>query len=375
MNSTSPACDVFVAGLGVMGSAAAHALARAGLHVVACDERIPPHDRGSSHGESRIIRAAYFEHPLYAPLARRAAELWRGLEQECGRSLLRITGGLNIGPVDGTLVSGALASARQHAIPHEVLSATQLSERFPGLRVRSSDVAVFEPDAGILNPEECVAAQLDAARRAGAELHLAEPLVNWRRTGTGFRIDTAAGSYRADTLVLALGPWLPAFRARLPLQVARQAVFWFAPATPQLYTPDRLPHYLIEFEPNRVFYGFPDLGSGVKCAIHHEGERTTPDLVDRTMRSAEYAAVSELVARFLPGALGELRRFSVCLYTNTPDLHFLLDQDRDEAGVWLMSACSGHGFKFAPAVAELLVESITNTGRPVPELFAASRLA
>jgi sarcosine oxidase len=206
-------------------------------------------------------------------------------------------------------------------------------------------------------------------------LHLSEPLLGWQRSADGFRIDTSSASYHARTLILALGPWLPAFREELSLQVTRQTVFWFAPEKPELYTPGRLPHYLIEFEPDRIFYGFPDLGHGVKCTVHHEGEITSADDVDRTMRGAEYAEVRALAEQFLPGAVGELTRFSVCLYTNTPDLHFVLDQDGKEPDVWLLSACSGHGFKFAPALAELLVTSMTGMGGPRHDLFSASRLS
>ncbi len=366
--------DAFVAGLGVMGGAVARALARAGLRVAGCDERQPPHDRGSSHGESRIIRAAYFEGPVYAPLARRAVALWRALEEETGRSLLRVTGGLNIGLDAGALVRGALASASRYGIAHERVGGAELMQRYPALRVGPDETAVFEPDAGILDPEECVAAQIESARAAGAQLRLGDGLVAWRRAGAELRVTTASGECTARTLVLALGAWLPVFRPELALRVARQPIFWFDPLEPALHAPERLPHFLIEFEPGRFFYGFPDLGHGLKCAIHHEGEVTTADSVERRLRPAEHERVRSLLARFLPRAAGRLRSSAVCLYTNTADGHFLIDRDPADPGVWLLSACSGHGFKFAPALAELLLEALTGPGDAPLEAFSLERL-
>jgi sarcosine oxidase len=367
--------DAFVAGLGVLGGAVARALARAGFRVAGCDEREPPHALGSSHGQSRILRAAYFEAPVYAPLARRALALWRELEAETGRPLLRVTGGLHIGPADGGVVRGALASAQQHGIRHERLDAAELMRRYPALRAVGGESAVFEPDAGILDPESCVAAQIESARAAGAELRLGERLVGWRPAGAELRVATASGECAARTLVLALGAWLPAFRPELPLCVSRQPVFWFDPLEPALHAPERLPHFLIEFEPGRVFYGFPDLGSGLKCAIHREGEATTAEAVDRRLRPAESEQVRALLARYLPRAAGALRAASVCLYTNTPDGHFLVDRDPADPGVWLVSACSGHGFKFAPALAELVLDALAGRDAPLLVPFSLARLA
>jgi sarcosine oxidase len=367
--------DAFVAGAGVMGGAVARALARAGLRVGGCDARQPPHDRGSSHGESRIIRAACFEGPLYARLARRALGLWRALEQESGRALLRVTGGLNVGPEDGPLLRGALESAREQGIAHERIGAAELMRRHPALRVEAGAAAVFEPGAGILDPERCVAAQLESARAAGAELRLGEALLGWRRAGSDLRVRTTRGEFAARALVLALGPWLPAVRPELPLRVTRQPVFWFDPLDAGPHAPERLPHFLIEFEPGRVFYGFPDLGGGLKCAVHHGGEPTTAEGAERVLRPDELEHARSLLARYLPRAAGGLRRSAVCLYTNTPDGHFLIDRDPADPGVWLVSACSGHGFKFAPALAELLAGALAGRGDPALERFSTARRA
>jgi sarcosine oxidase len=248
-------------------------------------------------------------------------------------------------------------------------------QRYPALRLGAGEAAVFEPGAGILDPEQCVAAQIESARAAGAQLRLGDGLVAWRRVGAELRVTTASGECTARTLVLALGAWLPAFRPGLPLRVTRQPVFWFDPIEPAIHAPERLPHFLIEFEPGRVFYGFPDLGHGLKCAIHHDGEITTADGVDRRLRPGEQERVRSLLERFLPRAAGRLRSSAVCLYTNTTDGHFLIDRDPLEPGVWLLSACSGHGFKFAPALAELLLEALTGSGAAQLESFSSERFA
>ena len=356
-----------------MGSAVARALARAGLRVAGCDAYQPPHDKGSSHGESRIIRAAYFEDPVYVPLARRALDLWRELEAESGDALLRVTGGLNIGPAEGMLVRGALASVHTHGIAHEQIDSAELQRRFPALRSATDDVAVWEPEAGVLDPEACVAALAESARRAGADLHTNSALISWKHGEHAVQVRTAHGDFQTRTLILTLGAWLPDFPVQLPLRVTRQSMFWFETLDALLHSPDRLPHYLIEFEPGRVFYGFPDLGHGLKCAIHHEGSNTLPDQVDRALHNDEVDRVRSLLERYIPRASGPLLRHATCLYTNSPDGHFVIDRDPAAPDVWLFSACSGHGFKFAPALAELLVHTLATgaTDRLAP--FAAGR--
>jgi sarcosine oxidase len=224
----------------------------------------------------------------------------------------------------------------------------------------------------VLDPELCLGALLESARAAGAELHYDEKLVGWRSDGTSVVIETVRGEYRARSLILAVGPWLPWFKPLLALRVTRQPAFWFEPTAPELYSADRQPHYLIEYELGRIFYGFPDLGRGVKCALHYNAPITTADHVDRSLRTSDVDAVRSLLERFLPAAAGPLLRQSVCLYTNTPDLHFLVDRDPLESQVWLLSACSGHGFKFAPAIAELIVNAGVRGGA-LPRVFGADR--
>ena len=353
--------DVAVVGLGAAGSATAYELARRGLRVVAFDRWTPPHAHGSTHGRTRIIREAYYEHPLYVPLVQRAYELWARLEQESGRALFRRTGGLMIGPEHGLLVTGARRSAETHAIPHELLDPAQLRQRFPAFQPPADAVALLEPRAGVLFPEACVAAFLGRARQLGADLELGVSVESWSASDQEVTLATSRGTFRAGRAVLAAGPWLPELVPALApvLAVERQLQHWFEPApgaSARAFAPDRCPIALWEHAPDRLFYTFPELGDGVKCGVHHEGEITSASGVRRTVSDAETAEARALLAALMPGAAGTLRDLATCLYTNTPDHHFLIDVLPGAERVIVASACSGHGFKFASAVGELVAQ-------------------
>ena len=356
--------DVIVIGLGAMGSAAAYHLARRGARVLGLDRFRPPHALGSSHGESRIIREAYFEHPLYVPVVQRAYELWRELEQETGEQLFLSTGGLMIGPETGTLVQGALLSARTHRLPHELLDAAALRRRYPVFHSPAEIVAVWEPRAGVLFPEKCIAAHLRRAENSGAHLLYGEAVHAWRQAQGRCEVQTERGIYQAPQLVFTAGAWLPSLVSdlSLPLHSTRQVLFWFDPVAPKgLFASQHFPIFIFEPEHGRYFYGLPDLGEGLKIAIHHEGEIALPDALRREVQNREAQAVRALLEKYLPAGAGGLRQSAVCMYTNTPDGHFLIDFHPAHAHILLVSPCSGHGFKFASAigesVAELLLEN------------------
>jgi sarcosine oxidase len=371
--------DVLVVGLGGAGSQVALRLARRGARVCGLDRHRPPHTLGSSHGRTRIIREAYFEEPLFVPLVRRSYELWAELERESGRELYRQTSGLMIGPRDGVLVEGARASARQHELEHELLDAAEMRRRFPAFELRDDDVAVLEPRAGILRPEAAIEATLELAAAAGAELRLDEPVLGWTRDGDGVAVQLAHETLQADRLVIAAGPWVAQLVPELARSVAltRQPVLWFAP-TPgreSLVRPESLPIFLLEWQPGWMLYGFPDEGEGVKVAQHQHGEATTMDTIDRSIRDDDVELVRDLVARFVPAANGELRDASVCVYTNTPDELFVVDALPDAPQVIVLSPCSGHGFKFMPALGEAVAALALGEG-PEADLspFALARL-
>ncbi len=353
--------DALVIGLGAMGSAALYHLASRGARVVGVDAYDPPHTLGSTHGRSRIIREAYYEHPSYVPLVRRAYENWSSLETTSGATLFRRTGGLMIGAEDSSLVRGALASAALHDIPVETLSAAEMTRRFPAFVPEPHMIGVLEANAGVLFPEVCVRAHLDGARAAGATIRANTQALRLYRERGSMTALLDNGRLEARRVIVAAGPWAPRLLEMVgieaPLVVERQTMHWFddlADATH--FAPDRCPVALIEHQTDRVFYVMPDFGDGVKAAIHHEGVVVAPHDVDRDVSSADTGAVQRLVHRFVPAAGQRIRESAVCLYTNTPDLDFIIDRTAAAPEVVVVSACSGHGFKFASAIGEVAAQ-------------------
>jgi len=359
--------DVIVVGLGAMGSAAVYHLARRGVRVAGFDRFSPPHDLGSTHGLTRIIRESYFEHPHYVPLVQRAYELWADLERRTAQRLFHQTGGLMIGQRKGVLVTGALRSAREYSLDHEELSAAEVNARYPAFTLPNEMAAFYEPRAGILDPEGCVAAHLQLAEEEGAELFVEEPVLRWSGGGGRVRVVTPRGEYDGGRMALCAGAWTPALLNddSIALRVERQVMHWFKAAhNPKRFTPASCPIAMIEYAPDRIFYFVPDGGDGVKAAIHHEGETVDPDSVRRDVDEVEVERVKELLRSFLPDAAGEHRRSATCLYTNTPDGHFLITPHEYHEDVLVVSACSGHGFKFASAIGEAVADMLMGTSRP-----------
>ncbi len=359
--------DAVVVGLGAMGSATLFHLARRGLRVLGLEQYNQGHTLGSSHGDSRIIRETYFEHPLYVPLVQRAHELWRELEKSSGKSLMKITGGLMIGPPGGMVVSGTLRSAREHNLPHEVLTPAQVHERFPAFELEPNLVAVLDPRAGYLDPEACNAAHLDAARDAGADTRFNEPVVEWSAADEAVTIRTRTETYSGDRLVLAAGAWTNGLvrDARLPVAVERQSVFWFEPeGSTGFYEANRFPIYAYEYKPGHICYGFPRLPRGVKASIMHSGKTySLPENIERAVNADEIEPLRAALRPVLPElAEAPVRETGVCLFTNTPDHDFIIDFHPRYPRVLISSPCSGHGFKFASAIGELQADLLA-TGK------------
>jgi sarcosine oxidase len=270
-----------------------------------------------------------------------------------------------IGAAGCDLVTGALRSAREHGLAHEIIDAGAIRERFPALRPDDGMVGVLEPRAGILFPERCVAAHLALARAAGAELRFDEPAARWEPDGDGVRVVTRGGEYRARHLIATAGAWMADLfpGLALPLAIERQMLFWFAPrGAPGLFEPERCPIHLWQFDGRHFFYGFPDVGAGVKVARHHDGRTTTPDGVDRDVSVDEVDDIRSVVRRFVPGADGPLARSAVCLYANTADGHFWIDRHPMHPQVLIVSACSGHGFKFSSVIGEIVAQTLLDGG-------------
>ena len=357
--------DVIIAGLGGMGAASAYHLAARGKRVLGLERFGPRHAMGSSHGDSRIIREMYFEHPLYVPLVQRAYELWRELERAAETPLMRIHGGLMIGPREGMLVAGTLRSAAEHGLPHELLTPREARARFPAFEIRDDFVAVLDPRAGYLHPEACTDAHLSLAARAGAELRWEEPVARWEPDGGGVRVTTSKGTYAADRLLLTAGAWTREMLGGtdLPLVVERQVLFWLdPPADDGAYEPERCPIYAWEHTPGLIGYGFPRLEKGVKAAMMHQGETPpTADGVRRTVDAAEVEPLRRALGQVLPAAASApVRSAAVCLFTNTPDGDFAIGWHPEHPRVLVSSPCSGHGFKFASALGELHADLLTD---------------
>jgi sarcosine oxidase len=369
--------DVIVLGLGGMGSAAAAALARRGTTVLGLEQFGFAHHRGSSHGRTRIIRTAYYEHPAYVPLVRRAFTLWAELEARTGRKLLTPCPCLTVGEPDGELIRGVRRAAVEHGLSVEPLTAKEVEARFPQFRVPDGFAGVLEQSAGFLAVEDCVQSHIDDAFAHGADLRADEPAVEWRAVGDGVEVKTAKGSYTAGRLIITAGAWATHLLADLgvPLTVMRQVQWWFGDAGS--FAADRFPIFLLD-TPAGAYYGLPSVdGLGMKCARHYGApDLPSPDRVNWTVEPGEEADVRAFLARHLPAADGPPVAAEVCMYTLTPDRHFVIDLHPRFPQVAVACGFSGHGFKFAPTVGEILAD-LALTGRtdhPI-ELFRAGRFS
>jgi len=352
--------DAVVVGLGAMGSSALRELARRDVRALGIERFAPGHDRGSSHGETRIIRLGYFEHPSYVPLLRRTYALWRELEAAADQTFVRITGIVEIGRPEGELVAGTLAASRMHGLPHEVLDAAQTMRRFPAYRLPAEFVGVVQPDGGFVAVEAAIAAQLALAQETGAEVQTGVTVRAVAPHGSGVRVVTNRGEIEAGAVIVTAGPWVKALLPDLPVRVTRQVMAWFAPGDAALFTPDRFPVFLIESW-HGMHYGFPQIGdAGVKIAKHHHNDETVdPDSVARAITAGDEALIRPALAEHIPAANGKLLAAKTCLYTVTPDHDFIIDRLPDAPNIIVASPCSGHGFKFAPVVGEVLAELAT----------------
>jgi sarcosine oxidase len=361
--------DVIVIGLGAVGTAATYQLARAGARVLGIDRYSPPHTLGSSHGETRITRLACGEGPEYTAFARRSHAIWRDLERATGETLLTQNGLLAIsGKGERAAAHGkpdflgdTIAIARANNVAHERLSDVEIRARFPAFAVADGDRGYFEPEAGFVFPERCVAVQLGQARQLGAAIHTDETVASFAADAGGVRVVTNKGEYRAGQLVIAAGPWLPQLAPDLaPLfKIRRQVLVWFrvaADAVAADHRPDRFPVFYWQLPREQAIYGFPSLdGNTLKLATEQYKTTTTPETVARDATAEEIAEFyREYVAPFFPGLTGECAKSAVCLYTCTDDARFIVDDLPGRANILVASPCSGHGFKHSAAVGEAI---------------------
>jgi len=368
--------DVVVVGVGGMGSAALYHLARRGRRVLGLERFDVPNDMGSSHGATRIIRLAYFEHSDYVPLLRRAYELWRELEAEAGEQLLHITGIVEAGE---RIYEGALRSCADHELPYEALDGRELGRRHPAFHLPPDLPVFFQPDAGFLLPERCIVAHVSGALARGAVVSARERVLEWTEIEDGVRVETDRRVVEAERLVLTAGAWSQDV-ARLPAGLAgalRQAVAWFEPVRPELFTPDRLPVFNLVLD-GEHFYGFPVFGvPGFKVGRYdHFGQGGDPDAISREPTHEDETPLRAFAERYLPAGAGPTLALETCLFEPSPDEHFLIGRHPDAESAIVGAGFSGHGFKFCSVVGEILADlALTGSTRHDIGLFRLDRFA
>lgn len=351
--------DVVVIGLGVMGAATLAALARRGVRAVGLERFDVPHAQGSSHGGTRIIRKAYYEDARYVPLLHRAWDAWRALEAEVGERLLVATGGLHFGPPDDPGLLGVAAAVDAHDLPHERLGAAAIARSFPQFRPAPGDEGIVEHEAGVLFAERSVMALVEVAQRRGAEVFAREGVTRVERGGERVVVSTTRRDLSCRRVVLTLGAWAPEQTLVPPLPIAlsatRQVQLWVRPADPDAFRPGRFPVFM-HYGPELV-YGLPEAWfPGLKLASHHLGATVSPDTVDRGVHPEDEAGLRRWLMRHLPDADGPVLGARVCTYTNSPDGHFALGLHPAAPEVVVGTGFSGHGFKLAPEVGEILAD-------------------
>ena len=361
--------DLVVLGLGGMGSStAAHAAAR-GRRVLGLERFARGHDRGASSGRSRIIRKAYFEHPAYVPLLERAYASWHELERTTGARILDLVGLLLVGAPESETLTGALRSAREHALVLDELASADIRRRFPGTAPQPHEIGLFERGAGMVFPEAVIAAYLELAEARGAELRFDTVVERFAADRDAIAVTLGDGSVvRTSRLAICAGPWLERAISTLPfaLHVQRNVQTWFRPAT-DAFASDRFPAFLVERpEWPAPLYGFPDYGYGVKAAMHAWGDDTAPDALDRAVHDVDVERVRHALDAWMPGAASSFVEGKACMYALTPDRHFVIDRDPADERIVIAGGFSGHGFKFASVVGEIVADLAFDGGTRHP---------
>lgn len=373
--------DVIVVGLGAMGSAACHHLCKQGMRVLGLEQFSIPHGWGSSHGHSRVIRLLYHESPQYIPLLRRAYNLWHHLETESGQKLIDITGGLLMGPAKGAIISGAARAAKEHHLDYRALTAAEVRREFPQFHIPDGHHAIYDSNAGFVRPEAAIAAHALLALTRGADLRGHEPVMHWESGPHGASVTTPRGVYSAGQILFCGGAWSGTLLGELgvKLQIIRQVLIWTWPRRPELFELGRMPVWMFEENDGSEFYGFPMMAGppGLKLAGHHyPAPASNPDVLRRGVTDEDARPVRHFLSQYMPDGDGPTLSMQPCMYTNSPDKHFIIDRHPHYPNVMLACGFSGHGFKFASAIGEALAQLATGTGTSAPiEFLRLSRFA
>jgi sarcosine oxidase len=370
--------DAIVVGVGGMGSATSYYLARRGKRVLGLERFGIPHSMGSSHGHTRIIRLAYYEHTSYVLLLKRAYELWREIQRIASERLLHITGSIDAGPEDSWVFKGSWESCRLHDLPHEVLTGAELRRRYPGYHLPADHLALVQPEGGFLTPEKCIVSYVMAAQALGAEIHAHERVFEWRPLEGGVRVRTDRGVYEADKLVITAGAWDGELLDVLEVLAVpeRQVLAWLQPTRLEYFRPNAFPVFNLLVDEGR-FYGFPVHGvPGFKFGkYHHLEEKVDPETIDREAHDYDERLLRDFAERYFPDGCGPTMDLQTCMFTNTPDNHFIIDMHPKYDQVSFASPCSGHGYKFASVIGEIMAD-LADTGitRHDVTLFRLDRL-
>jgi sarcosine oxidase len=371
--------DVVVIGLGGMGSAALANVARRGASVAGIEQFMRGHLNGSSSGKSRMIRKTYFEHASYVPLVLRAYDAWDELERLTGIPIFRKTSVLLAGPSESPMIRGAAGAAKANDIALEHLTAAEIRKRFPMMRPLDDEVGLVEPDGGFIMPEAAIEGYLRIAEDCGARMLFESPVTGWESTGSTLRVQLADGaSIAASRLIVCAGPWWTQLRSEaIPLQLQRSVQLWFRPSSPAFFV-GKCPAFMLDrADQPQPLYGFPDYGGGVKAALHGFGETiASPGQLDRAVHPSDVAPVRDALARWMPGSHAMCIEGKVCMYELTPDRHFVIGLHPNEPQVVIAGGFSGHGFKFASVVGEVLADLALDGGTPRDiEFFSPTRFA
>jgi sarcosine oxidase len=379
--------DVIVTGAGSMGAAACYYLAKQGGKTLGLDQFQVPHDQGAHAGQSRIIRKAYFEHPDYVPLLNRAYENWTELEKATGEKLYHKTGLVYFGGKNHPVIKGVRLSAEKYAVPLQYIPAQEREKRFPQFNIPDQMETIFEPDAGFLPPEKSIALYIQQAEKLGAIIRTNEKALDWKKDGEGIKVTTAKDVYRGGRLIITAGPWagkmIPGMETNL--KITRQTVAWIKPKHPEKFSLKQFFCWMIaEYGKPGVYYGFPMLSAsefgepvGLKMAYHHPGDLTDPDDVNRNVTEQETNKLIALMNNYFPGEFSGVSAVKTCLYASSPDENFIIDfLPGYENKVAIACGFSGHGFKFASVVGEILADLALKGKTDLPmQLLNAERIS
>ena len=355
--------DVIIIGLGAMGSAASYYLSKNGVKVLGLDTYEPPHKLGSSHGHTRVIREAYHEGTSYVPIVKKAYELWNELDHEIEDKLILEYGGMYLGD-DGKYLSDAKKSAKKYDIPIKEFSSKEIKEKYNILNPPNNFKGLLENRSGAVFPEKAISNFLSKSINNGSSHNYNEKVIVWEKQSKFYKVETDKNNYFAEKLIFSSGAWIKNLvpSLKLPVKIERQVLFWFDPIKDKdKFHYSNMPNTGWDLDNGMEFYTQPNIeNKGFKVAMHHNGKFISENDLNRESNADDLSIVKNFLEEYIPLANGKLIDSRVCVYTNTPDLDFIIDFYPNDENIIICSPCSGHGFKFTPAIGEICSELVIN---------------